>query len=88
MVRQALTTDVPQMIALAAKKREEYETFAPRFWKSSEDAVEKQTASFLAQLTQANTICLVSDQDTKLDGFLIASINSAPPVYNPGNRLY
>ena len=87
MVRKALTTDVPQMIALAAKKREEYEEFAPTFWHRSQDAAEKQTAFFHAQLTRANTLCLVCEHAGQLDGSLIAGITTAPPVYDPGSLV-
>lgn len=87
MIRQALATDVPQMIALAAEKREEYEEFAPTFWHRAQDAAEKQTAFFQAQLTRANTLCLVCENAGHLEGFLIAGIVTAPPVYDPGSLV-
>jgi GNAT superfamily N-acetyltransferase len=87
MIRSAETRDIPGMIELAARKREEYEKFAPTFWRRAEDGEERQIDFFEAQLERPNTICLVDEQGGTLGGFLIAGITEAPPVYSPGSRV-
>jgi len=87
MIRQALSTDIPAMLQLAAAKRQEYEGYAATFWRRAEDATEKQSGFFEFQLTRPNTMCLVSEEAGEIDGFLIAGIVPAPPVYDPGSLV-
>ena len=87
MIRPATEADIPLMTALADVKRAEYEAYAPTFWRRAEDAVQKQAAYFRAQLADKDTICLVSENEGRLDGFLIARIVTAPPVYDPGTLV-
>ncbi len=87
MLRKAREADVPQMIALAAMKRTEYESFAPTFWHQAKDAAEKQTAFFCDLLHRENTLCLVSEHEEQINGFIIAAIVAAPPVYDPGSLV-
>ena len=87
MLRRADGDDVPQMIALAQMKRAEYESFAPNFWRQAQDAAEKQTSFFHAQLSREDTLCLVYEHAGKIDGFIIATIVAAPPVYDPGSPV-
>jgi len=72
------------MIDLAAQKRIEYEAYQPVFWHPADDARMKRTPFFEYLLRQANVIALVHDDAGTIDGFVIASLVSAPPVYNPG----
>jgi len=87
MLRKAGEDDIAQMIALAQMKRAEYESFAPTFWRQAQDAAEKQTPFFYAQLSRENTFCLVYERSGKIDGFIIATVVAAPPVYDPGSPV-
>ena len=87
MIRKAFAQDVPQMAALSDRKRSEYEQYAPTFWRKAEDGAEKQREFFLAQLNRTDAFCLVSGQAEAVNGFLIAIIISAPPVYDPGSLV-
>jgi GNAT superfamily N-acetyltransferase len=83
-IRLASPDDIAQMVELAAQKRTEYETYQPVFWHPADDARIKQKPFFEYLLRQANIIALVRDEAGTIDGFVIASIVPAPPVYNPG----
>jgi GNAT superfamily N-acetyltransferase len=83
-VRRATASDVPRMIDLSDRKRTEYESYQPVFWHPADDARMKQKPFFQYLLGQGNVIALVHDYAGTLDGFVIASLVPAPPVYNPG----
>ena len=87
MIREATAEDAPQMIELSAMKRAEYEAYSPTFWRVAADAAEKQAPFFLTQLGRENAICLVSEHEGRIDGFLIAVRVAAPPVYDPGGPV-
>jgi hypothetical protein len=53
-IRKAQQPDVPAMIELAEKKRREYETYQPVFWRVAADAREKQTPYFEQLLLKEN----------------------------------
>lgn len=80
-------TDVPRMIALAAEKRAEYEQYQPVFWRRVADAAEKQAPYFAELLRSPQHIVLVHDVQGQIDGFVIAAIVAAPPVYDPGGLM-
>ncbi len=83
-VRKAVETDVSQMVELSEKKRAEYEKAQPLFWKKARDSREKQTLFFQSQIKRENVIALVEEKNGTLEGFLIAALVPAPPVYDPG----
>jgi GNAT superfamily N-acetyltransferase len=83
-VRPASPEDIARMVELAAQKRTEYESYQPVFWHPADDARIKQKPFFEYLLRQANVIALVHDDAGTIDGFVIASLVPAPPVYNPG----
>jgi hypothetical protein len=87
MIRTAVLSDTLQMAALSEKKRLEYEKYAPTFWRNAADSAEKQTTHFAAQLALENSICLVSESSGEIDGFIIAHVGNAPPVYDPGSLV-
>jgi len=84
IIREATRADVPRMVELSAAKRSQYEGFEPVFWRKAEKADEKQAAFFEAQLDKKNITTFVFDRDGILDGFLVAAVIPAPPVYDPG----
>ena len=83
-IRKAAETDIPQMVDLSEKKRVEYETHQPVFWKKAKDSREKQNLFFQSQIKRDNIIALVDEEGGTLKGFLVAALVPAPPVYDPG----
>lgn len=83
-IRAARQADVPRMIELAAEKRAEYERAQPVFWRVAPDAALKQTPFFEQQIARENVVALVHEHDGVIDGFLLAFLHEAPPVYAPG----
>lgn len=83
-VRIATKNDIAEMVVLSEQKRTEYAHYQPLFWRKAEDSAEKQEAYFYHLLEQDHIILLVSEADTGIDGFIIASIMPAPPVYDIG----
>jgi len=83
-VRSALAEDIARMVELAAQKRTEYESYQPVFWHPADDARIKQKPFFEYLLKQDKVIALVHDDAGAIDGFVIATLVPAPPVYSPG----
>lgn len=86
-IRRATADDTSRMVELSDLKRTEYAQYSPVFWRKAEGASEKQHLFFQAQLERENNIVLVSEAAGEIDGFLIASLVSAPPVYDPGGLV-
>ena len=87
MIRTVIKPDISQLVTLSEMKRLEYQTYAPTFWRNAADASSKQSPFFLSLLDHPGTICLAYERDKAIQGFIIASIVSAPPVYNPGTLV-
>jgi hypothetical protein len=83
-IRTALPSDLEVMLDLSARRRAAYAPHSPVFWRVATDGREKQRPFFAKQLTDTSCICLIAENDGVIDGFLIARISPAPPVYNPG----
>jgi len=86
-IRSATSDDLGAMLTLADQKHTEYAQYAPTFWRKAVDGSTKQRAFFLSVLTKPNVIALVNEDNGSINGFLIASIIDAPPVYDPGSRV-
>ena len=86
-VRFAKADDVETLLKLADQKRTEYEHYVPNFWRKAVDGLEKQRSFFQDVLTKPNVLVLVSEENNLIDGFLIASIVKAPPVYDPQSEV-
>jgi GNAT superfamily N-acetyltransferase len=83
-IRVAVQADVPAMTALAGVRREQYAEYQPLFWRPAATAPEKHRAHLSRIVASDKAITLVSEEGAQLTGFLIASLNAAPPVYDPG----
>ncbi len=85
-VRTATVGDAPRMAELAELKREQYKHHAPVFHRPK-PGMREAHAEFLASLIR-NTdrhVALVNEAgDGHVDGFLVAGLSPAPPVYDPG----
>jgi GNAT superfamily N-acetyltransferase len=84
VIRAARPDDVSAMVDLSEQKRIQYEPYNPTFHRKAPDSWEKQTPFFESLLTRERIIALVHEQDGRIDGFVIAALVDAPPVYDPG----
>jgi hypothetical protein len=85
-IRLARKEDVPAMVDLSERKRSEYQGYQPRFWRKAVDSREKQLPFFERLIESDRVIALVHEQSGSLNGFVIASLVEAPPVYDPGGK--
>ncbi len=83
-IRKAVAEDVARMVELSEQKRWEYATYQPRFWRPAADSRERQKHYFARLVGEERTLALVHEQNGVLDGFIIAAVVPAPPVYDPG----
>jgi len=83
-IRPATRGDVAAMVALAAARRERLERYQPQFWRRRAGAERVQAAFFEHLLGQDDTYILVAAHPDGLVGFVIARLEQAPPVYDPG----
>lgn len=83
-VRKAEIADIPAMVDLSEQKRVRYQGYQPLFWKKAEDSRERQAPFFESQLGRADVIALVHQRHDRVDGFVIARLVPAPPVYAAG----
>lgn len=86
-IRAATADDVSRMVELSDRTRTEYAQYSPVFWRKAEGASEKQYPFLQAQLERESNIVLVSEAAGGIDGFLIAGVVNAPPVYDPGGPV-
>lgn len=73
-----------EILNLANVKRLEYETYQPVFWRVVVDAIAQQADYIASQIADEKVITLVATSESKVVGFVIGRLVSAPPVYNPG----
>lgn len=84
VVRPGLEADLEAILDLAETRRTLYATYHPRFHRPAAGARAKQRPFFLKLLSGDKSIVLVHESDRHVDGFLIAELRAAPPVYDPG----
>ena len=84
-VRVAVVGDVPEMLQLADRKRQQYVVHNPVFHRPAENAAAIQRPWFtqLVENDEAGVFVDV-DQGGGFRGFLVATVVPAPPVYDPG----
>ena len=83
-IRTAEDCDLEEILNLANAKRLEYETYQPVFWRVAADAIAQQTDHIASQIVDEEVITLVATSESKVVGFVIGRLVSAPPVYKPG----
>ncbi len=86
-IRPAAAEDIPRMVELSEGKRAEYAEYSPVFWRKAAGASENQALFFRAQLEREHNIILIAEEAGRVEGFIIASVISAPPVYDPGGLV-
>jgi|SRR5947209_13355041 len=85
-IRHARREDAPAMVDLSERKRIEYQGYQPRFWRKAADSRAKQLPFFERLIESDRVIALVHEEAGSIDGFVIASLMDAPPVYDPGGQ--
>jgi hypothetical protein len=87
-IRAATPYDVPAMVALSEKYRRQLEADQPLLWRllwrQAEGSAEAQADYFRALLRRDEALVLVHSAVEGLAGFLVATLQTAPPVYAPG----
>ena len=83
-IRKAQLADVPQLVELSENRRSAYEKYQPIFWRKAEDSHKIQSPYFEQLIAKQGVIALVHENNREIDGFVIAAVVSAPPVYDPG----
>ena len=83
-IRRARATDVSRLVDLSEEKRLQYQAYQPLFWRKAPDSREKQLPYFERLLSDDRVIALVHERDDAIDGFVVATLLNAPPVYDPG----
>ncbi len=86
-IRAATAADVATMVELSDAKRTRYAQHSPVFWRKAPEAAEKQARFFASQLTNERALAVVHEEGGRIEGFLIASLTVAPPVYDPGGPV-
>jgi hypothetical protein len=86
-IRPATKADIDQLVTLSDLKRTQYEQYAPTFWRKARDANVRQACFFADLLDRDSVIALIDETRDQVNGFVIASIREAPPVYDPGTAI-
>lgn len=84
VIREVRADDVHRIAELAARMRERYEHYEPRFWRVAEGATEIHELWLAHLLDDERTLALVAEDDGEVVGYLFATVAIAPPVYDPG----
>ncbi len=83
-IRKAQVTDVPVLVELAEQRRLQYQEYQPRFWRKAVDSQQKQVPFFEHLLGRNDVMALVYERAGNIEGFILADLVPAPPVYDPG----
>ena len=87
-VRSAIAADVSEIVSLLELKRKQLQTWAPRFWRRSENAAEMTTAHFNTLISDSSASVLICERDDVLLGCLQFRPSFVPPVYAPGGTTW
>jgi hypothetical protein len=75
------------MVELSARKRKQYAEYSPVFWRMADGASNLQRTFFDRLVLDPSWICLVHENGNDIDGFIMAHVTTAPPVYDPGGKV-
>lgn len=84
IVRAVEIADLEAVLDIADRRRQQYAKYQPQFWNPAADALDKQRVFFATLVEDSETLFDVAVTADHLDGFIIARVAPAPPVYNPG----
>lgn len=84
-IRRAGETDLPAMIDLIEAYRERLADWRPAFWKRAGGSADLTRQWFTHLMKQEHVLTLISEESDAANGFLMANLIDAPPVYDiPG----
>ena len=86
-IRHASAADVPQIVALLHRKRQQYQHYSPIFWRMADRPADAQEPYIRRLVENADVTALVNDDNGHITGALIATYIDAPPVYDPGGKV-
>jgi len=86
-IRPATKEDISAILDVAEAKREQYQRYQPTSWRKAGDSRAKQEPCLVSLVENDRIICRVHESDGVLDGFIFATLVSAPPVYDPGGAV-
>ncbi len=84
IIRKSIISDIKEMVDLSYIKRKNAEESQPQFWKIASGAEEIQAKWFEELLARNDHILLCSEENGKVQGFIIGRLLKAPEVYDPG----
>ncbi|HET8627862.1 MAG TPA: hypothetical protein VFL91_10605, partial [Thermomicrobiales bacterium] len=84
VIRPARPGDAPALADLAALCRRRHQEYQPRFWREAADARARHLPHLARLVADPACIALVHEDGDTVDGFVIAMLRPAPPVYDPG----
>ena len=84
VIDEAQGSDLADIAALAQARRLAYQAVQPQFWQVADDAVARHTAYLAALIDDPDVVTLVARSGRHVQGFAVASLAAAPPVYRPG----
>jgi predicted N-acetyltransferase YhbS len=80
-VRTATAADVPRILEIGERKREQYETFSPIFWKKAPAPRETFAGFITSQLESETNVALVFEADGEIQGYIIAQCRNLADGY-------
>lgn len=89
-IRPATKDDLDMIVAMTQERRTKLAKAQPVFWKPSEQAA-TMTPLFFEFLIDADdvlTIVHTNEETGFVDGFLFATEEPVPPVYDPGGKAF
>ncbi|MBC8104864.1 MAG: hypothetical protein H7Z41_20000 [Cytophagales bacterium] len=80
-VRTATAADVPRLLEIGERKREQYEAFSPIFWKKAPVARETFAPFVTSQIENEKNIALVFEVNGDIRGYIIAQCGNPADGY-------
>ena len=81
VIRPATASDVPRILEIGERKREQYDAFSPVFWKKAPTPREEFGPYVTSQVESARNVALVAEVDNTMRGYLIAQYGNAAEGY-------
>ena len=85
-LRDAQSTDVPAIAAIATEGRERLAGWEPEFWKLADGGAAIHQSFLSVLVDNESVITVVAEDEGRVAGFAVANIIDAPPVYDPDGR--
>lgn len=85
-IRPATSGDLIAMVAMIEAYRIRLQEWEPRFWSKAGNSGELSELWFGILVDDENTCALISEGDSAINGFLIATLTDGPPVYDTGGK--